>query len=115
MKSKKAERRTKVRRRIRGSLHGSLERPRLCVFKSNTSMYAQLINDEKGETLVSSSLRELKKYKNNLSGALELGKDIANQAIAKGITTVVFDRSGYLYHGKVKALAEGAREQGLKF
>ncbi len=78
-------------------------------------MYAQLIDDEKGATLVSSSLRELKINKNDLSGALELGRAIADQAIAKGITAVVFDRSGYIYHGKVKALAEGAREQGLKF
>lgn len=78
-------------------------------------MYAQLIDDEKGATLASSSLRELKISKNNLSGALELGRAIADQAIAKGITAVVFDRSGYIYHGKVKALAEGAREKGLKF
>jgi large subunit ribosomal protein L18 len=78
-------------------------------------MYVQLINDEKGETLVASSLRELKIHKNNISGALELGKAVAERAIAQGITTVVFDRSGYVYHGKVKALAEGAREKGLKF
>ena len=115
IKDKKVARRLKVRKRIRSRLHGTLEKPRLSLFKSNTSMYAQLINDEKGETLVSSSLRELKLDKNNISGASELGKTIAERAIAKGITAVVFDRSGYIYHGKVKALAEGAREKGLKF
>ncbi|AXI24506.1 ribosomal protein uL18 [Cardinium endosymbiont of Sogatella furcifera] len=115
IKDKKVERRLKVRKRIRKRVHGTRTQPRLSLFKSNTSMYAQLINDDTGETLLSSSLYKLKISKNNVAGALELGKAIAEQAIAKGITAIVFDRSGYIYHGKVKALAEGARAQGLKF
>lgn len=78
-------------------------------------MYVQLINDAKGETLAASSLHALNISKNTVTGATELGRAIAAQAIQKGITMVVFDRSGYRYHGKIKALAEGAREKGLKF
>ncbi len=115
VKDKKIERKLKVKKRIRKRLHGTLQQPRLSLFKSNTSMYAQLINDEKGETLLSSSLYKLKISKNNVAGALELGKAIAEAALARGITSIVFDRSGYIYHGKVKALAEGARAKGLKF
>ncbi|HLP34553.1 MAG TPA: 50S ribosomal protein L18 [Amoebophilaceae bacterium] len=115
IKNKKVKRRLKIRKRIRGQLYGTLERPRFSVFKSNTSMYVQLINDAKGETLVASSLRALNISNNTVIGAAELGKAIAEQAIQKGITMVVFDRSGYRYHGKIKALAEGAREKGLKF
>ena len=115
VKDKKVERRLKVRKRIRRRLHGTLAQPRLSLFKSNTSMYVQLINDDKGETLLSSSLDKLKIGKNNVAGALALGEAIAEQALAKGITAIVFDRSGYIYHGKVKALAEGARSKGLKF
>ncbi|MBX9890340.1 MAG: 50S ribosomal protein L18 [Amoebophilaceae bacterium] len=115
IKNKKIERRLKVRKKIRGRLHGTLEKPRLSVFKSNTCIYVQLINDDKGETLVSSSLRALKISKNDLAAASTLGEAVADQAIAHGITTVVFDRSGYLYHGKIKALAEAVRAKGLKF
>lgn len=115
IKDNKVARRLKVRRSIRKRLHGTLDQPRLSLFKSNTCIYAQLINDETGETLLSSSLYKLKISKNNVAGALELGKAIAQQALAKGITHIVFDRSGYTYHGKVKALAEGARANGLKF
>ena len=115
IKDKKVNRRLRVRKRIRSRLHGTLEKPRLSIFKSNSCIYVQLINDEKGETLLSSSSREFKIDKNNISGALKLGKYIAERAVAKGIITIVFDRSGYIYHGKVKALAEGAREKGLKF
>lgn len=115
IKDKKVERRLKVRKRIRGRLHGTLDRPRLSVFKSNTCMEVQLINDEKGETLVASSSRKVKTT-NDVSGALELGRAIAEQAVSKGITTIVFDRSGYPYRGgKIEALADGAREKGLKF
>ena len=115
IKNKKVERRLKVRKKIRGRLHGTLEKPRLSVFKSNTCIYVQLINDDKGETLVSSSLRVLKISKNDIAAASALGEAVADQAIAYGIKTVVFDRSGYLYHGKIKALAEAVRAKGLKF
>lgn len=115
IKDKKVERRLKVRKSIRKRLHGTLAQPRLALFKSNTCIYAQLINDDKGETLLAASLYKLKISKNNVASALELGKAIAEQALAKGITHIVFDRSGYIYHGKVKALAEGARAKGLKF
>jgi len=115
IKNKKVARRLKVKKRIKGRIYGTLEQPRLSVFKSNTSIYVQLINDEKGETIVSSSLRAINMAKNDVVAATELGRAIADQAIAKGIQSIVFDRSGYLYHGKIKALAEGVREKGLKF
>lgn len=115
IKDKKVARRLKVRQSIRKRLHGTFSRPRLSLFKSNTCIYVQLINDDKGETLLSSSLYKLKISKNTIDGALELGKAIARQALEKGITEIVFDRSGYMYHGKVKALAQGARAEGLKF
>ena len=106
--------------RVRKKISGTPEMPRLCVYRSNKSIYAQVIDDTKGITLVSAStldaalrgqLEELDK-----SGAAKLvGKLVAERALAKGIENVVFDRGGYLYHGRVQALAEGAREGGLKF
>ncbi|WP_243018393.1 MULTISPECIES: 50S ribosomal protein L18 [Candidatus Cardinium] len=114
LKNKKVEKRLKVRKRIRKRLHGTLERPRLSLFKSNTSIYVQLINDDKGETLLALSTRKLKIVKNNVAGAWALGEALAEQALAKGITTVVFDRSGYIYDGKVKAIGGGVRAKGLK-
>ncbi len=89
----------------------------MSVFRSNTNIYAQVIDDEKGVTLVSASSHELgeKKWNTNIEAASSVGKKIAEKAIEAGISAVVFDRNGYLYHGKVKALADGAREGGLKF
>jgi len=103
------------RRRVRVKIFGTASCPRLSVFRSNKSIYAQVIDDEKGKTLMSAKLSEIKKAKNNIEGAKELGKLIAQKCQEAKITKVVFDRSGYEYHGKVKALAEGAREGGLKF
>ena len=107
--------RIKRHKKIRQNLSGTNTTPRLCVFRSNTSIYAQLIDDEKGVTLASSSSLELKVKNNNLEAAAAVGKDIAEKAKKAKIKTVVFDRGGYLYHGRVKALAEAARENGLEF
>jgi large subunit ribosomal protein L18 len=117
MKLIKRERREKRKKRIRAKIFGTKERPRLSVFRSNKHIYCQLIDDEKGHTLTSASDRELKslKVKNRVEIAFEVGKLIAKKAKKLGIEKVVFDRAGYKYHGRVKALAEGAREGGLKF
>ena len=118
------ESRTKVRlnkhRRIRNRFSGTAERPRLAVFRSNNHMYAQIIDDSVGNTLVAASTlqkdvkAELEKT-NNVDAAAYLGKVIAEKALEKGIKEVVFDRGGFIYQGKVKALAEAAREAGLEF
>ena len=120
----KKEARTKVRvkkhLRIRNRFSGTTERPRLAVFRSNNHMYAQIIDDTVGKTLVAASTlekdvkAELEKT-NNVDAAAYVGKVIAKRALEKGITTVVYDRGGYIYHGKVAALAEAAREAGLVF
>ena len=120
----KKESRSKVRAkkhlRIRNRFSGTAERPRLAVFRSNNHMYAQIIDDTVGNTLVSASTvqkdvkAELEKT-NNVDAAAYLGKVIAKKALDKGITTVVFDRGGFIYQGKIKALAEAAREAGLNF
>lgn len=117
MANVKADRRQRLKYHIRKKVKGSSERPRLSVFRSNTSIYAQIIDDIKGVTLVSASSLDLggRKENSNVVAALEVGKKIAAKAQEAGIQAVVFDRNGYLYHGKVKALAEGAREGGLKF
>lgn len=94
-------------RRVRAKINGTAEVPRLCVFRSNKHIYAQVIDDEKGKTLVSA--------KGVLAKANEVGKDIAKKAIEQKISKISFDRGGYKYHGNVKALADGAREGGLKF
>ena len=107
--------RIKRHNRIRKNLSGTKELPRLNVFRSNTNMYAQIIDDGSGKTLVSTSSLELKLDKNNIETAKKVGESIAKKAIEAKITEVVFDRSGYLYHGRIKALAEAAREAGLKF
>lgn len=110
--------RFKRKKRIRGVLSGTLERPRLVVFRSNKNMYVQLVDDSRGVTLLSAStLGESKEagLTNNISGAKLLGEKVAELAKQKQIAQVVFDRAGYLYHGKVKALAEAARASGLKF
>jgi large subunit ribosomal protein L18 len=100
--------------RIRKTLAGSGERPRLSVYRSNTGIYAQIIDDSKGVTLVASSSKVLKVGK-TVAAAKQVGDDVAKKALAKGIKAVVFDRSGYLYHGRIKALADAAREAGLIF
>ncbi|MFZ9781642.1 MAG: 50S ribosomal protein L18 [Bacilli bacterium] len=100
--------------RIRKTLAGSGERPRLSVYRSNTGIYAQIIDDSKGVTLVASSSKVLKVGK-TVAAAKQVGDDVAKKALAKGIKSVVFDRSGYLYHGRIKALADAAREAGLTF
>jgi large subunit ribosomal protein L18 len=108
-----AKRRERRKHKIRKTAQGTSECPRLVVFRSNTGMYAQLIDDAKGFTLAASSSRGLKGKKSEL--AKQAGKALAEQAVEKGIKAVVFDRNGYLYHGRVKALADGAREGGLAF
>lgn len=107
--------RVKRHQKIRRNLSGNETTPRLCVFRSNTAIYAQLIDDVKGVTLASSSSLELKEKNNNIAAASAVGKDIAEKAKKAKIKSVVFDRGGYLYHGRVKALAEAARENGLEF
>ena len=101
--------------RVRKSVSGTPECPRLCVFRSNSGIYAQIIDDVKGVTLASSSSLELKEKACNIKVSTKVGKDIASKAKKAGIKTVVFDRGGYQYHGNVKALAEAAREGGLEF
>ena len=109
-------RREKIRAKIRSKISGSSIRPRLAVFRSNASIYAQIINDLNGETIASASTNDLKSAKGNkVEISKEVGVKIAQLAVSKGVTEVVFDRAGYLYHGRVKALADGAREGGLKF
>ncbi|MEM7055355.1 MAG: 50S ribosomal protein L18 [Bacteroidota bacterium] len=116
IKNPKTARRLKIRRGIRKRIHGTASRPRLSIYKSNKTIYAQLINDEQGHTLAASSSRTLVTQEDaNTNKASKVGEILAKQALAKGINTIVFDRSGYIYHGQVKALAEGARAQGLKF
>ena len=101
---------------IRKKLEGTTERPRLTVYKSNKAIYAQIIDDSKGHTLFAVSSSELdKKSKVNVETSKTVGKKVAERAVAGGINTIVFDRNGYLYHGNIKALADGAREGGLKF
>lgn len=101
--------------RVRAKVSGTAVRPRLNVFRSLTSMSVQIIDDEKDATLVAANLSEIKGAKNTVEGAGKLGELIAKKAIDKKITEVVFDRAGYQYHGKVKAIAESARSAGLKF
>lgn len=116
MATKKDLRRLRIRNSIRTKISGTDQKPRLSVFRSNTSIYAQLIDDIKGLTLVSSSSKEVGSPSGNKSDiAKVVGQKLAEKALEKGISQVVFDRGGYLYHGRVKALADGAREVGLKF
>lgn len=113
----KVAKRAKIKRRIRKNVFGTTEQPRLSVFRSNKQIYAQVIDDNKGITLASASSYKNKavdgKSKSEAAGLV--GKDVAEKAIKAGVTAVVFDRNGYQYHGRVKSLAEGAREGGLKF
>lgn len=101
---------------VRKKLEGTTDRPRLSVFRSNKVIYAQVIDDTKGHTVASASSIELdKKGGVNIAISKNVGKKVAEKAIASGVSQIVFDRNGYLYHGNIKALAEGAREGGLKF
>ena len=106
--------RQRIHARIRAKLSGTGERPRLNVYRSLNHIYAQVIDDQKGETLVSASSIKLKTG-GNIASAKEIGKAVAEKAVEKGIKKVVFDRGGYLYHGRIKALADAAREAGLEF
>ncbi len=101
--------------RIRKTVKGTEERPRLCVFRSGKHMYAQVINDVNGHTLVATSSLTVKTDKSGKDLAKAIGQEVAKLAISKNIKNVVFDRNGYIYHGRVQALAEGAREGGLNF
>src|SRR5580693_7027191 len=115
-KSSKNDVRVRVHSRIRLKLKGSQERPRLAVFRSLKHIYAQVIDDRQGKTLASAGEKNSGvKSGGNLAGAKEIGKLIAERAKTKGISKVVFDRGGYLYHGRIKALADAAREAGLEF
>jgi len=113
----KEQRRLRIRRRIRKRLSGTAERPRLAVFRSNKQIYAQIIDDASGRTLAqaSSVKNETAQSIAKIEQASIVGKDIAEKAKSAGINEVIFDRSGYLYHGRIKSLADAAREGGLKF
>ena len=113
----KLERRKRIKLRIRKHVNGTDSKPRLCVFRSNAEIYAQIIDDSNGKTIAAASSRDkgFAKTGNKSDIAKSVGKAIAELASGKGISNVVFDRGGYLYHGRVKSLAEGAREGGLKF
>lgn len=115
----KRARRQKIKQRIRKHISGTAERPRMTVFRSNRQIYVQLVNDLTGETLISASSKNKeiadKKGINKSDQAKLVGKLIAEKSLSKGVDSVVFDRNGYLYHGRVKLLAESAREGGLKF
>jgi large subunit ribosomal protein L18 len=116
MAGKTKERRSRIKKGVRKKISGTTDRPRLSVFRSNTGIYAQIIDDLKGVTLAAASTADLgKEVGLNTENSKNVGKKIAEKALAAGISTIVFDRNGYLYHGNVKALAEGAREGGLKF
>jgi large subunit ribosomal protein L18 len=116
----RADERRRIHRRIREKVTGQSNRPRLCVFRSLKHTYVQIVDDAAGKTLVAASTAEKSvrgdlKQSGNISASKLVGKVIAERAKAKGIDTVVFDRGGYLYHGRIKAIAEAARESGLKF
>ncbi|MCL1828679.1 MAG: 50S ribosomal protein L18 [Oscillospiraceae bacterium] len=109
--------RMKRKKRVRAKISGTTERPRLCVFRSARHIYAQIIDDTRGTTLVSASSveKDFSRPGSDKEAARLVGKTVAERAVKKGIETVVFDRGGYIYHGRVLELAEGAREGGLKF
>ena len=108
-------RRLKIKKSIRKKLAGTSARPRISIFRSNKEIYAQIIDDSKGITIASASSVKSEKVKNKVEQAKEVGIALAEKAKSAGVIDVVFDRGGYLYHGRVKALADGARENGLKF
>ena len=111
------KKRIRRHKRVRGKIFGTAQKPRLCVFRSLKNIYAQVIDDENGKTLASASSldKEFNQYGGNKEAAKLVGQAVAKAALEKGITDVVFDRGGYIFHGRVQELAEGAREAGLKF
>lgn len=113
--SPKVNKRLKNKARIRKKVEGTSDHPRLCVYRSGRHIYAQIVDDSVGKTLVSYSTLAAKKKTSNVASAKEIGVEIAKKAISQNIKSVVFDRSGYVFHGKVKAVADGAREAGLNF
>ena len=119
MKNNKTFRRNRIRQRIKKVVSGTSDYPRLSVFRSNKEIYCQLIDDVNGKTIVQTSSRDKSiadlKLKSNIEISFNVGKSIAELALKKGIDKIKFDRGGYLYHGRVKSLADGAREGGLKF
>jgi large subunit ribosomal protein L18 len=116
MAGKNTERRKRIKMSVRRKISGTSDRPRLSVFRSNKGIYAQIIDDVNGVTLVAASSNELgEKAKLNVANSKNVGKKLAEKAVSSGIQSIVFDRNGYLYHGNIKAFAEGAREGGLKF
>ena len=119
MKNTKTFRRNRIKQRIKKVISGTPEYPRLSVFRSNKEIYCQVIDDVNGKTLVQPSSRDKAisdlKLKSNIEISFNVGKSVAEQALKKGIDKIKFDRGGYLYHGRVKSLADGAREGGLKF
>ena len=119
MKNNKTFRRNRIRQRIKKVVSGTSDYPRLSVFRSNKEIYCQLIDDVNGKTIVQSSSRDKSiadlKLKSNIEISFNVGKSVAELALKKGIDKIKFDRGGYLYHGRVKSLADGAREGGLKF
>jgi large subunit ribosomal protein L18 len=119
MAQTKQERRQKIKQRIRRKISGTAERPRMTVYRSNKQIYVQLVDDLTGETLISASSKQKeiaeKEGINKNEQAKLVGKSVAEKSLAKGIQSVVFDRNGYRYHGRVKQLADAAREAGLKF
>lgn len=119
-KPSRSANRVKKHKRLRYKIVGTAEKPRLCVFRSNSHMYAQIIDDAKGHTIVSASTLETEfkgklDKSNNTEAAKVIGEAVAKRAVEKGIKTVIFDRAGYKYHGKIQALADAAREAGLEF
>ena len=119
MKNNKTLRRNRIRQRIKKIVSGTSDYPRLSVFRSNKEIYCQLIDDVNGKTIVQTSSRDKSiadlKLKSNIEISFNVGKSVAELALKKGIDKIKFDRGGYLYHGRVKSLADGAREGGLKF
>ena len=119
MKNNKTFRRNSIRQRIKKIVSGTSDYPRLSVFRSNKEIYCQLIDDVNGKTIVQTSSRDKSiadlKLKSNIEISFNVGKSVAELALKKGIDKIKFDRGGYLYHGRVKSLADGAREGGLKF
>lgn len=111
----KLQRRKRIKLGVRRKISGTTTRPRISVFRSNKGIYGQIIDDLKGVTLAAASSFEIGKERNNVEVSKEVGKKLAEKAKAAGVETVIFDRNGYPYHGKIKAFAEGAREGGLKF
>ena len=119
MKNNKTFRRNRIRQRIKKVVSGTSDYPRLSVFRSNKEIYCQLIDDVNGKTIVQTSSRDKSiadlKLKSNIEISFNVGKSVAELAVKKGIDKIKFDRGGYLYHGRIKSLADGAREGGLKF